>query len=355
VRVAFAAALLAFYDAGKRDLPWRRQPDAYRTLVSELMLQQTVVATVVPYFERFVARFPDVASLAAAREEEVLALWSGLGYYARGRNLHRAAQLVVARHGGALPASEQALRELPGVGPYTAAAVAAIAFGARTLALDGNVARVLARLLAVDEAIDRPAVREALRARGTALVPARRSGDFAQAMMELGALVCTPSSPRCGGCPVTGWCQARQQGRQQALPVRAPKRARPLVRVACAAVVRAGRVLLVRRARGLLAGTWTLPAAELAAGDEPEQAGVAAARGAAQALGLTPAGAGEVRGSIRHVFTHRDVTAWVYQLRARGRPVTAAEADLRWVDPRAPGALALSTFTRKTLALVGEE
>ncbi|HVZ72247.1 MAG TPA: A/G-specific adenine glycosylase, partial [Polyangia bacterium] len=196
--LGLARPLLRWYDGAKRDLPWRREASPWRTLVSEYMAQQTVLATVIPYFERFVARFPDAAALAAADEDEVTALWSGLGYYRRARNLHAAARAVVERHGGALPDTEAALRELPGIGPYTAAAVAAIGFDARAFALDGNGARVFARLFDVHHSIDRPATRVALHARGLAEVPARRAGDFNQAVMELGATVCTPRAPRCG-------------------------------------------------------------------------------------------------------------------------------------------------------------
>jgi A/G-specific adenine glycosylase len=342
-------ALLAFYDRERRDLPWRRQPSPYRTLVSELMLQQTGVSTVIPYFERFVARFPDFVALAAASEAEVLALWSGLGYYARGRNLHKVAQVVVREHGGELPRDEAALRALPGIGPYTAAAIAAIAFDVPALALDGNVARVLARLLAERDPIDRPAVRESLRERGRALVPKRRAGDFAQALMELGALVCVPTaSPRCLICPVARWCQARAAGIAGELPVRLPKRAKQVVQLACAAVVRRGRVLLVERPpRTLLAGTWALPAAEVPARADPA---AHAARGL-QALGL-PVGEAAVRelGSIRHVFTHRDVTAHVFRVE-----LAAGAGDLdggRWVPLDGGAGLAISSFTRKTLSLL---
>jgi len=222
-KLGLARPLLAWYDRARRDLPWRRAPSPYKTLVSEFMLQQTVVATVVPYFERFVARFPDAAALAAATEDEVTAAWSGLGYYARARNLHRAARAVVERHGGALPRTEAELRELPGVGPYTAAAVASIAFGARTFALDGNGARVTARLWGVRDSIDRPATREALRARGLGEVPAARAGDFNQAVMELGATICTPRAPRCDVCPLARRCRAHATGAAARLPVRTPK------------------------------------------------------------------------------------------------------------------------------------
>jgi A/G-specific adenine glycosylase len=340
----FAPALLGWYDQARRDLPWRRQSSPYRTLLSELMLQQTVVATVVPYFERFVARLPTLAALAAADEADVLALWSGLGYYRRARNLHAAARAVVERHGGALPADEAVLRTLPGIGPYTAAAIASIAFGARTFPLDGNGARVMARLHGVDEPIDRPAVRERLRALGQALTPAARPGDFAQAVMELGALVCAPSTPRCEGCPVASACVARAEGRQALLPLRLPRAAKRAVRLVCAAVERRGKLLLVRRAAGtLLAGTWTLPSAEVAEG---ESDAAACARALAE-VGLAGWGRALPAGEIRHVFTHRDVAARVFRLGARGR----LRGDARWVGAADLPALAISSFTRKTLAL----
>jgi A/G-specific adenine glycosylase len=341
----FAAALLGWYDRAQRPLPWRAQPSPYRTLVSELMLQQTVVATVVPYFERFVRRFPDIAALAAATEEEVLASWSGLGYYRRARNLHRAARVVLEAHGGALPRDEAALRALPGVGEYTAAAVAAIAFGARTFALDGNAARVMARLDVEERSIDLPAVRAALRARGLALVPSDRPGDFAQAVMELGAQLCVAGRPRCEICPVRASCRADAAGRAADLPARTPRPAKKVVHITCVAVERRGRVLLVRRPPGvLLGGTWALPSAERGQGEgEAEAAGRALAEAG---LALGPGGV-RAAGVIRHVFTHRDVTAAVVRA-----PVVGSARQGRWVSAAEPGELALSTFTRKTLAVV---
>ncbi len=341
---ALGRALLRWYDRERRDLPWRRAPDHYRTLVSETMLQQTTVAAVVPYFLRFVERFPDFATLASAREDEVLAAWSGLGYYARGRNLHRAARVVVERHGGTLPSDEAALRALPGVGPYTAAAVAAIAFGVRTFALDGNAARVMARLFAAARPIDEPAWRTVLRARGLALVPADRPGDFAQAVMELGARVCG-RTPACGTCPIARFCRARAAGTAALLPVRSPRRPRRAVVLACAAALRRGRVLLERRPAGtLLGGTWALPAVELG---PAERVRTACGRALA-AIGLALTGRVIRAGAIRHVFTHRDVTAHVALAQARGRPRAAG----RWVAHKDLGALALSSFARKTLALL---
>jgi A/G-specific adenine glycosylase len=309
------------------------------------MLQQTVVATVEPYFRRFLERFPDVVALAAASEDDVTAAWSGLGYYARARNLAKAARAVVERHAGALPADEEALRALPGIGPYTAAAVAAIAFGARTFALDGNGARVTARLFGVHDSIDKPATRDALRARGRLEVPPTRAGDFNQAVMELGATVCTPRAPRCGACPLARKCRAHATGAVARLPVRTPKRRKVVVRVACCACVdAAGRVLLVRRQAGLLAGTWALPTIEVEGDDAGE-----AARAAVREIGVR-AGRLVARGAIRHVFTHRDVTADVFRTRAAAARVRDGQGTRRWLAPEQLGGLGVSSFTRKTLA-----
>ena len=341
--MGIARKLLRWYDGAKRDLPWRRAPSPYKTLVSELMLQQTTVAAVIPYFERFLARFPTLASLADGRDEEVMALWSGLGYYARARNLRRAAVAVVAEHGGALPADEDALRALPGLGPYTAAAVASIAFGARTFALDGNGSRVMARLFGVGDSIDRPATKTRLRALGAAEVPAARAGDFNQAIMELGATVCTPRNPRCDDCPLAADCRAHAAGTADQLPRRSQKPVRPVVQTVCAFVTDGARVLMVKRDRGLLAGTWSLP--------ERAADGVAADRVAAELAasagvkGTTP----QRRGAVRHVFTHRDVTAEVFRIEVAraGR----GDAARRWIAPDELGALGVSTFARKTVAV----
>jgi A/G-specific adenine glycosylase len=345
--LGIARPLLAWYDRVRRDLPWRRAPSPYKTLVSEFMLQQTVVATVEPYFGRFLERFPDVAALASASEDEVTAAWSGLGYYTRARNLHKAARAVVERHGGEIPGDEESLRALPGIGPYTAAAVAAIGFDARTFALDGNGARVTARLWGVRDSIDQPATRVALRARGQGEVPARRAGDFTQAVMELGATVCTPRAPRCDECPLASRCRANATGAATSLPVRAPKRGKKTVRVACCACVdAAGRVLLVRRQAGLLAGTWALPAVEIEAGGAAEDA----ARTTVRELGVS-VGRLTSRGAVRHVFTHRDVTAEVFRTTAAARRVRDGQATRRWHAPEAWDTVGISSFTRKTLRL----
>lgn len=342
--------MLAWYDRAARDLPWRQRPTPYTALVSEAMLQQTVVAAAIPYFTRFIARFPDFAALAAARERDVMAAWSGLGYYRRARSLHRAARMVVGDFGGQLPADPAELRRLPGVGEYTAAALAAIVFGRRVLALDGNAARVLARLHAFRGTIDRPAARARLRVLGEALVPAARPGDFAQAIFDLGATVCLPRAPRCHECPVRARCAGHAQGHAASLPRRAPRRARKGLALACLAIRRGRRVLVVPRPPGaLLAGTYGLPALEVAVGGSAAQA----ARRLAHAhlgTGAPP----EPLGEVRHVFTHRDAIARIFVAAA---PVGARGGGPKargglWVDPARPGPAPLSSFARKMLALL---
>jgi A/G-specific adenine glycosylase len=359
-----APALLAWYDLRRRDLPWRRQPSPYRTLVSEFMLQQTVVATVVPYFERFMARFPDLAALAASSEEQILTFWSGLGYYARARNLRRAAVAVMERHRGQIPDDEAILRALPGVGPYTAAAVAAIAFGRRTFALDGNAARVVARLALVTAAIDEPATRLRLRELGQAWVPVRRAGDFVQAIMELGATVCLPRVPRCGDCPLSRTCAGRGAGMTRSIPRRIARSPRRTVHLVSVRLRRAGRVLLVRRTTGLLAGTWMLPATVVADRDTNS---ASAARSAMREMGRAPVRVTPV-GVVRHLFTHRDVTVEVFDGSERlavaggsdrGAPDRSPVDERwvqerwqeRWVDERQLDRVAVSSFLRKQLAL----
>lgn len=260
---AFRSRMLAFFDERRRELPWRETSDPYRILVSEIMLQQTRVDTVVPYYRRWVQRFPDPASLAEADEEEVLRHWQGLGYYRRARNLQAAAREVVEQWGGEVPGDAKALADLPGVGPYTAGAVASIAFGQAVPAVDGNVRRVMARLL------DDPAPGAALLAREVGrLVDPHRPGDFNQALMELGATVCTPRSPACPACPVSEGCRARAAGTQGERPRPPRKKEIPHRVEAVAVMVRPGptgwEVLLRRRpATGLLGGMWECPGVDV--------------------------------------------------------------------------------------------
>ena len=262
-----AARLLAWYDVHRRDLPWRARsgesPDPYRVWLSEVMLQQTTVATVRPRFAAWVARWPDVASLAAADEAEVMAAWAGLGYYARARNLVKTARVVAAEHGGAFPRGEAELRRLPGLGAYTAAAVAAIAFGERAVVVDANVERVVARLFAIRQPL--PGARTAIRAAADAITPDARAGDFAQAAMDLGSAICTPRRPRCLLCPLRETCRGFAQGETERLPVKAAKRARPQRYGTLFWLERDGSVLLVRRPdSGVLGGMRALPTGPLA-------------------------------------------------------------------------------------------
>lgn len=260
--------LLQSYDAGKRDLPWRKESNPYRVWVSEIMLQQTRVETVIPYYKEWMKRFPDLEALAVAQEEEVLRTWQGLGYYSRARNLHRAARMVKERLGGRLPVSSSALRALPGVGEYTAGAVASIAFGEVVPAVDGNVRRVLCRLFDLPD----PRVGE-LRRLAEPLVDPVRPGDFNQALMELGALLCTPRVPRCGSCPLEDICLARERGTETERPAAKDRRAVPeldiAVVVAAATVSGTPRLFLRKRpGPGLLAGMWEFPGAEIETGKD---------------------------------------------------------------------------------------
>ena len=261
-RSSIPSRLLAWYDVHRRALPWRALPgetaDPYRVWLSEVMLQQTTVATVRPRFEAWVARWPDFASLAAAAETEVMTAWAGLGYYARARNLVAAAKMVVADHGGMFPRDEATLRTLPGLGTYTAAAVAAIAFGERAVVVDANVERVVARLFALR--IPLPAARPAIRAAADTITPALRAGDFAQGMMDLGSSICTPRAPRCLLCPLRDDCTGFAEGDPASLPVKPRKRAKPQRFGTIFWLERDDRVLLVRRPdKGLLGGMRALP------------------------------------------------------------------------------------------------
>lgn len=331
------AALLAWYRRHRRRLPWREEVTPYRTLVSELMLQQTRVDTVIPYFERFMADFPTVEDLARAPLEAVLERWSGLGYYSRARNLHRAAQAVAAA--GGFPTSVEGLRALPGVGPYTAGAVASIALGLDAPLVDGNVERVLCRHAAW--AVDPKAARARLWAMAAANLPPGAAGDHNQALMELGATVCTPRRPACLACPLREGCDGR--GDPERYPAKAPRAAVPTVGAVAALVHRDGRLLLARRAEtGLLGGLWEPPMAEEA------ELGPALRR----RLGLTLRDAVEL-GEVTHVFSHRRLVARVYRAVVEGEPAPTDYLDARWVPVGEVDRMALSTLARRLLAVTG--
>jgi A/G-specific adenine glycosylase len=290
--------LLRWYNKNKRDLPWRRRSGAYAVLVSEMMLQQTTVETVLRYYEPFMARFPDVQTLAAADEQEVLACWKGLGYYSRARNLHRIARQVISEFGGEFPDTHEAWLSLPGVGPYMAGAVMSIAYGLPYPAVDGNVLRVMSRVFALREDITRPAARKEAEARVNAMMTHENTGDFTQALMELGALVCRPSSPNCTDCPWSADCAALRQNIVDELPIRKSRTAPRTVQLWAALIDTEDSVLLhYRGSETLLAKLWGLPVAEKQEGETPEAL-------FAKKYGISLKD-GEVTGHAAHVFTHQ--------------------------------------------------
>ena len=315
-----AGRLLRWFERNRRALPWRNEPrDPYRTWVSEVMLQQTRVEVVVPYFERFLLRFPTLVALADAPLDDVLAHWSGLGYYSRARNLHRAAQ--AARDG--LPRTAAGLRALPGFGPYTSAAVASLAFGEDAPLVDGNVARVLSRLRRL------PDPRQAWQV-AAELLPKGRAGAFNEALMELGALVCTPKGPRCGECPLAVDCAGKDEPEAYPPPRKRPER--PLLEWTALALTRKdGAILLARRPEGrLFAGLWDLP----------EKGPLPGIRiGASRALGI-----------VEQTLTHREVRVHVEGAKGTGAP---RHRDLRWLQPSLLGSVGLSSLARKCLAVAG--
>jgi A/G-specific adenine glycosylase len=296
------------------------------------MLQQTQTGRVADYFPAFLRRFPDVGALAAADLESVLKAWEMLGYYARARNLHRAAKLVVERHDGVVPADETAFRALPGVGAYTAAAVASIAFGRPRAAVDGNVKRVLARLFLIESPANDAASLPLFQERADALLHRQRPGDFNQAMMEFGARLCRPRSPRCEICPVDRWCGALQTGRQAELPARRATKPPPLRRVAVGIVERRGRILITRRApEGLLGGLWEFPGGGVKRGETPRQA---CRREIAEETGLQVTVDRKLT-RVRHAYTHFRIEMDVFRCRHRsGRVRLNGPTDHRWIEPR---------------------
>lgn len=347
-----AAALLDWFATHARDLPWRRSRDAYRIWVSEVMLQQTRVETVVPYYTRWFELFPTLSALAETSEEQVLKAWEGLGYYSRARNLHSAVREVVARYGGEVPDDPDAIAELKGVGSYTAGAVLSIAFNRSVPAVDGNVMRVLSRIYAIGDDVAQSATRQGLEALAASLIPPGQAGAFNQALMELGALICTPvgNGPACQLCPVAAFCRAREEGRQGELPVKAKARApRPVDMVA--AVIRAkGRLMLVRRPpSGLLGGLWEFPGGERPVDQTWEQAVHAVIR---ERYGLDLALEAEL-GRVKHVFSHL-----VWDLRAfSAEPAPGVELPpesdtLRWVTPDRLQEYPLPVAHQKIAALV---
>jgi A/G-specific adenine glycosylase len=341
-----AADLLAWYDRHRRRLPWRAPPgeaaDPYRVWLSEVMLQQTTVRAVAPYYARFLERFPSLVSLAEAELADVLKLWAGLGYYARARNLHACARDVVARHGGRFPATEAALAQLPGFGPYTAAAVAAIAFDQPATPVDGNVERVLARVFACEQEL--PGAKPEIRRLAKNLTPQLRAGDFAQAMMDLGATICTPKKPACALCPWNGGCAAFRRGDPESFPRKAAKPEGTLRRGAAFVALRADGFVLVRTrpAKGLLGGMTEVPTTAWHANFDE--------RRAREDVPL-PGQWRRMPGVVRHVFTHFPLELAVFRARVAAR--TPAPAGMCFIPLHEVAGEAFPNLMRKVLASAG--
>jgi A/G-specific adenine glycosylase len=338
-------ALLQWYDRHRRRLPWRAAPgeasDPYRVWLSEIMLQQTTVKAVGPYFEKFVARWPDVTALGRTSQDDVLRMWAGLGYYSRARNLHACAVAVTREHGGAFPDTEVGLRALPGIGPYTAAAIAAIAFDRRTMPVDGNIERVVSRLFAVEEEL--PQAKPLIQELAATLLADSRAGDSAQALMDLGASICTPKRPACSLCPLNEDCTARALGTQDTFPRKAPKKSGALRRGAAFVVTRGDELLVRSRPeKGLLGGMTEVPGSHWLAGQED-------AKAKQQAPELKGLSRWQRKiGVVTHVFTHFPLELVVYTAKVVMR--TRAPAGMRWVPIATLADEALPNVMRKVIA-----
>ncbi|MCC7358522.1 MAG: A/G-specific adenine glycosylase [Anaerolineales bacterium] len=351
-----AAPLLAWYARHQRHLPWRGARDPYAIWVSEIMLQQTQVETVRPYYARWLAAFPTLAALAAAPPAAVLAVWEGLGYYSRARNLHRAAQQVAAEHGGALPRTVAGLRALPGIGRYTAGAIASMAFGVDAAVLDGNVKRVLARVFDLTVDVKSPAGEKQLWALAERLLPPGRAGDYNQALMDLGATLCLPRAPLCLLCPLRELCAAFANGTQHLRPVLPARRAQPERRQAAGVIRKGGRVLLAQRpADGLLGGLWAFPAVDVPAEASADEQAAALSELLRKEYGLTVT-LGETPGPVlRHTFTHFRLVLHVYEGRWRAGRLAAGQAARRWVKVSELGDCAMGKTDRRVAqGLTGE-
>jgi A/G-specific adenine glycosylase len=345
-------ALLAWYDRHRRYLPWRAAPgeqsDAYGVWLSEIMLQQTTVTAVVPYYARFLARWPSIHSLARASLADVLKAWAGLGYYARARNLHACARTVVEQHGGRFPVTEEELRTLPGIGSYTAAAIAAIAFDRRAVAVDGNVERVVARLFAIADEL--PAAKPQIKRHAATLLPQHRSGDFAQALMDLGATICTPKKPACTLCPWRDPCIARARGNPESFPLKVRKPEGRLRRGAAFVVTRADGAVLVRTRplKGLLGGMTEVPTSAWTHDCDEKSALKAAPRLSPRVKGNDRMIWRQISGVVTHTFTHFPLELVVFTTRVPAR--TPASAEMRWVALADLAGEAFPSLMRKVLA-----
>lgn len=350
-KTSIARRILAWYAREKRNLPWRKTRDPYRVWVSEVMLQQTRVETVIPYYRRFLKDFPTVKALAKAPLDDVLKVWENLGYYSRARHLHEAAVQIVERFGGVFPSSREAILSLPGIGPYTAGAVLSIAFGKPSTAVDGNVRRVLSRLFALKEPVNVPSGLKQTGRLAEEILPAGRAGDFNQALMDLGATICRPAKPGCGQCPVRTLCLAFEQGRQEMLPTRS--KARPIPhRDMTAAVVKQGQAFLLvqRKGGGLLGGLWKFPGGLRKEGETLEDCLTRTVRGE---TGLDVRCTGGAIAAVDHAYSHFRVTLHAFPCRIRnGPPKTVDCAGWRWASADDLASLAFSKADREILRAV---
>src|SRR6478672_7340664 len=343
--IARPALLLDWYDRHRRRLPWRppagERADPYRVWLSEIMLQQTGVKTVGPYFEKVLARWPDVASLGGSSLDEVLRMWAGLGYYSRARNLHACAVAVLRDHGGVFPDTEEGLRQLPGIGPYTAAAIGAIAFDIRTMPVDGNIERVVSRLYAVEEPL--PQAKPRIQELAATLLGPSRAGDSAQALMDLGSSICTPKKPACALCPLNDDCAARTRGDQETFPRKAPKKSGMLRRGAAFIVTRGDELLVrTRPEKGLLGGMTEVPTSHWLAGQDDKTA-------LKKAPGLKSVAKWHRKaGVVTHVFTHFPLELAVHSATVPAR--TRAPDGMRWVPIATLADEALPNVMRKVIA-----
>jgi A/G-specific adenine glycosylase len=346
-----AKALLAWYGRRRRILPWREHPDPYRIWISEIMLQQTQVDTVIPYYHRFLKRFPDVAALAAAPLDDVLKAWENLGYYARARHLHKAARILVEKFNGVLPDAWEAIITLPGIGPYTAGAILSIAFGKPVPAVDGNANRVLSRLYAVREPVDQRDTQKRLLALAASLIPETAPGSFNQAVMDLGAMICTPKLPACADCPLRTPCKARQDGLQDLLPMSEKKPATPHERVTAAVIFnRQGQALIVRRPdRGLLGSLWKFPGGIVGKKETLEEG---LARTVREELGVRIR-VGRPLASVNHAYTHFRITLTAFRcFRHSGRPRALACQEWRWASREDLEKLTFSKADRTVISMI---
>jgi len=327
----FTDRLMKWYASHSRRLPWRGSSDPYAVWVSEIMLQQTRVETVIPYYMRWMERFPGIAELAAVSEQEVLSVWEGLGYYSRARNIHKAAKLIMENYGGELPSELTRLRKLPGIGRYSAGAIASIAFGLDVPTLDANIRRVFARIFDIAEPADSPTGEERLWALAEKHLPKGQAGDYNQALMDLGATICLPKSPRCSLCPLNEQCLARRLGIQDQRPVLKPKAEIPHYTVTAAVIRRKGKILLAKRpSKGLLGGMWEFPGGK-SKPNETLQACLT--REIREELG-TKIRVEEPFGVYQHAYTHFRITlhAFLCELTG-GEPTPIEAAEITWVDP----------------------